>query len=285
MSIYCVGNIGYELSSVGSSQAEYLGGSGIHFCRGVASTKQEIFLVSQIGDDKKIHELLNQIRLPINTKFIDYHGNNLYFCNQYSAKGKLIGFSIKGSSSIADINKLLYIIKNKQFTKNTYLHIAPLGFSQEHYLISQLKTKKDLLISYQIHFSSLSKMDKKQFMQSLKNISVLFLNKQELDLIAKIYCKNSEAMILYISNLVKKVVCVTNGSHKIKIYSKNKLLSSYLPQKVSVVDPTGAGDVFSGAFLGRLSLGFDLVQCLENASKTAELSIQGWGSNLLEQYQ
>ena len=59
--------------------------------------------------------------------------------------------------------------------------------------------------------------------------------------------------------------CVTDGSRGASCYSKEGTLS--LPAyKVNVVDSTGAGDSFAGAFLHFRSKGCSLEECMEYAS-------------------
>ena len=50
---------------------------------------------------------------------------------------------------------------------------------------------------------------------------------------------------------------------------------------VQVVDPTGAGDAFAGAYLARLSQGFGQAAALGHACRVGAAAVQSFGSDFL----
>jgi sugar/nucleoside kinase (ribokinase family) len=48
-----------------------------------------------------------------------------------------------------------------------------------------------------------------------------------------------------------------------------------------VVDPTGAGDAFAGAYLARLAQGFDRPSALSDACRVGSAAVQSFGADYL----
>ena len=84
-----------------------------------------------------------------------------------------------------------------------------------------------------------------------------------------------------IEDLLKKdleFACITDGSKGASCYTKDKIY--YEPAyKINVVDSTGAGDSFAGAFLHFLNKGYDYMKCLEYANANGAYACTKEGGN------
>ena len=81
----------------------------------------------------------------------------------------------------------------------------------------------------------------------------------------------------YVQSLGPKTVVITCGDEGVLAYSGGERLHQPAFCVQPVVDTTGAGDVFHGAFAYGLALGYDLPRNLAFASAVAALSCRGLG--------
>ena len=105
--------------------------------------------------------------------------------------------------------------------------------------------------------------------------SGIFINKTALERL------NEKCGYDVIEDLLKKdleFACVTDGSVGATCYTKDKIY--FEPAyKIKVVDSTGAGDSFAGAFLHFLNKGYDYMKCLEFASANGAYACTKEGGN------
>ncbi|HMB80791.1 MAG TPA: PfkB family carbohydrate kinase, partial [Vicinamibacterales bacterium] len=62
-------------------------------------------------------------------------------------------------------------------------------------------------------------------------------------------------------------------------YGQQSVAASAPPARV--VDPTGAGDAFAGAYLARLSQGVDRSSALSDACRMGAAAVQSFGADFL----
>lgn len=86
-----------------------------------------------------------------------------------------------------------------------------------------------------------------------------------------------EAQIQSYTKLARLAV-VTRGANGATVY-RGKWISHYPAYQATVVDPTGAGDVFAAAFLIRLHETGDVSEAARFANCAASFAIEGWGTS------
>ncbi|MCL4386317.1 MAG: ribokinase [Cyanobacteria bacterium] len=114
----------------------------------------------------------------------------------------------------------------------------------------------------------------------LKNVDILIPNEIELSCLTGIRIYS----IKDISNASKKLlktgvknVVVTLGNNG--VFIKNSSIEKHIkPQKVKVVDTTGAGDIFAGSFTFFYSLSRDIIKAAEYGNNIAALSVTRHGT-------
>ena len=111
----------------------------------------------------------------------------------------------------------------------------------------------------------------------LKYIDVLILNKEE----AVILSKNKD-YLKKLYNLGAKIVVVTDKNKKIQAYDGKKIYS-LMPNKVKVVERTGAGDAFASGFVAAQIVDKSIQDSLKLGLKESEAVIKYFGAknNLL----
>jgi sugar/nucleoside kinase (ribokinase family) len=112
----------------------------------------------------------------------------------------------------------------------------------------------------------------------LSSSDILFINESEASLLSgKKTIYDSASLFL---DLGLKIVVVKKGGQGAELFSneENIKIGAY---KVNVVDPTGAGDVFGGAFISTLAQGGTLSDSLVNGSAMASFCVEGFGTSCI----
>lgn len=87
-------------------------------------------------------------------------------------------------------------------------------------------------------------------LEAIQAVDVLFVNDEECRLITKEFNLIKAGQTL--KNSGPRVIIVKKGEHGALVFGKNFVFSVVAHPCETVVDPTGAGDAFAGAFLGYL---------------------------------
>ena len=85
-----------------------------------------------------------------------------------------------------------------------------------------------------------------------------------------------ESMLKKLKSLQPGIPVITQGSEGGAYLTGDRIIR-YQPFKTNVVDSTGAGDAFHGAFCHFLSLGHDIGTCLNLASAVGALNCRSYG--------
>lgn len=114
----------------------------------------------------------------------------------------------------------------------------------------------------------------------LRKVDILIPNEIELEQLAKISIKRAEDIEIAADTLINigvKNVVVTLGSEGVLV--RNNEISKHIKaKKTKVVDTSGAGDIFAGAFCFHYAKTRDLIDSAIYANKAASLSVTKWGT-------
>ena len=130
---------------------------------------------------------------------------------------------------------------------------------------------KDALIVYDInlrqHF-----YNKQVIEQSLRMSNILKINDEEIEVVKPMFALEGksydEVCEFFMSEFGLRIVILTGGDKFSSVYSEEGVSTIKTP-KVEVVDAVGAGDAFSGAFIGSLLNGKTIREAHELAVDTA----------------
>ena len=131
------------------------------------------------------------------------------------------------------------------------------------YIFEEIK-KKDKIISLDPDLKAGMMFEKKDFLEVVKFVDIIFLNEAEASLISKDF-NWFKGRTIVIKRGRKGAIAIENGE-RIEVEGK----------EVEVKNPTGAGDVFNAAFLHHYYYGYDLKDCLEFANEEAAKYIQSF---------
>jgi len=130
---------------------------------------------------------------------------------------------------------------------------------------------KDALIVYDInlrqHF-----YNKQVIEQSLRMSNILKINDEEIEVVKPMFALEGksydEVCEFFMSEFGLRIVILTGGDKFSSVYSEEGVSTIKTP-KIEVVDAVGAGDAFSGAFIGSLLNGKTIREAHELAVDTA----------------
>lgn len=101
-----------------------------------------------------------------------------------------------------------------------------------------------------------------EFIEATKQIDILLPNEEEFAVLGSGY----------------KTVIVTKGDAGVDLYESGQLVESVEVEKVDAIDPTGAGDSFSGAVLASLAKGLDMHNAIAAGIKSAAMAVMTIGA-------
>lgn len=110
----------------------------------------------------------------------------------------------------------------------------------------------------------------------LKKANILLLNESEAELLTN-YSDPQKAGTELLNYGLEKVIVKLGSDGALFISETDQIrIGAYPVEKV--VDPTGAGDVFAGAFSGILAAGGNEVEAIIQASSLASFCVEGFGA-------
>jgi len=262
-------------SKIAVNKVHYdIGGGGTNTAVSFSRFGLKTAYLSKLGDDdngKKILSLLGKEK-------IDFIGRLGKEFNGFSAildskEHNRTIFTYKGSNDFlkkGDLN--LKKINTKWFYFSSMLGKS---FKTQQFL-AKYANKNGISIAY-----NPSEYQAKKGIRYLKKIlkytAVLILNFEESQLLSG--KKRLNEIIKRLSKAGPEIVCITNGPKKIFVYDKNsKNLYSALPNKVKIVETTGAGDAFASSFITGMIKTNDIEFALKLAITNSESVIQYIGA-------
>ena len=121
--------------------------------------------------------------------------------------------------------------------------------------------------------------------ESLKNVlktsDILFMNESEALMFTGM--KNIKDSATFLLDLGLETVIIKKGGDGAELFNKDERLTiEAFPTKV--IDPTGAGDVFGGAFISKLASGGSLAESLVEGSALASFCVENFGAKSIINY-
>lgn len=121
--------------------------------------------------------------------------------------------------------------------------------------------------------------------ESLKNVlktsDILFMNESEALMFTGM--KNIKDSATFLLDLGLETVVIKKGGDGAELFDKDEHLTiEAFPTKV--IDPTGAGDVFGGAFISKLASGGSLAESLVEGSALASFCVENFGAKSIINY-
>lgn len=251
---------------LGSDLETYAGGKGANQAVAAAKAGGNVSMMGKLGNDAYGDELLLELKnANVNTSLVfrELGSSGLAFITIDNKGENMIVVSSAANRKIVkeDLNKI-------KFTDYSYLLLQleiPLEVVEESLIIAKSKNIKTIL-----NVAPAQKLSQSM----IKNIDYLIVNEGEAALLANTEVHNKASAKQAAKNLINNganTVIVTLGADGLiwQGFESDGDLDAY---KVKVVDTTGAGDCFCGAFTVALSENKDLETALKFANAAAALA-------------
>lgn len=278
--ILVVGSLAYDTISTPAGKADRtLGGSANYFSL-AASLYSKVRIVGVVGDDYAASDLELLTKRGVDTRGLQKQsGKTFHWTGQYKDDMN------EAITLATDLNVFEYFNPQipSEYKNSSYVFLANIDPVLQLRVLEQIEKPK-LVASDTMNFWIGSKMA--DLKKVLAKVDVLLVNEGEADAIAK--KTNAIASAKEILGMGPKAVVVKRGEYGFVLYTEEGYFILPAFPIAEVVDPTGAGDTFAGAFFGYLAKknsGFDLATLKEACVQGVLLSsftVQSFGVSRLK---
>ena len=251
--ILVVGSLAYDTISTPVGKVDRaLGGSANYFSL-AASLYSKVRVVGVVGEDYDKADLDMLEKRGVDTRGLQKQkGKTFHWTGKYENDMN------EAITLATDLNVFEHFNPEipEAYRDSNYVFLANIDPILQLRVLEQIKRPK-LVASDTMNFWINSKMD--ELKKVLSKVDVLLINEGEADAISK--TSNAIAAAKKILEMGPKAVVIKRGEYGFVLYSKEGYFILPAFPIATVVDPTGAGDTFAGAFFGYLAQknnGYDL---------------------------
>lgn len=224
--------------------------------------------IGNLSDDeggKKILNLLKKEKVSFlgNIEKNSESGHSIILDSKENNRTVLTYKGINDSLIFSKLNK------NKIKTKWVYYSSMSDESFETQKKLAKILTKKGVKIAFNPSNYLIENVNLKEL---LRLCEILILNKEEAELLSK-----SKNPFKKLNKMGPKIIVITDKNKKIKAYSEGKFYE-LIPNKVKVVERTGAGDAFASGFVAGQILGKSIEDSLRLGLKESESVIGHFGA-------
>lgn len=270
-----VGNVSYDIIHAKGRKKEQLGGSATYSAITINIFPFKVALFSRIGRDFPIKYLSQLKELGINTQYIKkLRGKSAHFEIVYDSKNtaKYLKLDLGVTKNISERD--IKIIKNI-----TAFHLSPLDPKKQLTILQKIKESSNAVVSVNTHISWIKQKNKVFFKKIIDNADFFILNEEEAMSLTK--TKRADIAIEKLAERDGNIIVTLGLMGSAIITDKDYLFVASL-RNPNIVDPTGSGDSFSGAFLASYILEKNIYKAACSASVIAGIKTEGWGFEKLK---
>jgi len=250
------------------------GGAALYAAVAAKTLVDDVRLVSVIGEDYPYRDILSMFP----RRFIKYSKMpSTRFRIRYDEKWEAeyleatYGAGTRISSSIVPSRALL---------PDGIVHISPLPPVRVERIIRKIRRSPKVKISVNTWLGYMKTRRNREILRDMaQEVDYFILNDSEAKALAGV-----DSLSLAIKMLKAKILIVTLGEFGAIISSEEsgvQMIPALRFPIERIVDTTGAGDVWCGAFLASLQLTRDLVKSVTAASIISSIKCTGWGFSKL----
>ncbi len=278
--ILVVGSLAYDTLITPHGHVDRtLGGSANYFSL-AASLYSQVRVVGVVGEDYRDEDLEMLRKRKVDLKGLQKKpGKTFHWKGEYKADMSEAITLATDLNVFADFNPEL----PAEYCDSQYVFLANIDPILQLRVLEQIEKPK-LVGSDTMNFWISSKLP--ELKKVLAKVDVLLINEGEAGQICK--AENAIAAAEQILAMGPKAVVIKRGEYGFVLYTKEGFFILPAFPIANVVDPTGAGDTFAGAFFGYLSKrdkGFDLhalKQACINGCLAASFTVEAFGVERLK---
>lgn len=280
--ILVVGSLAYDsITTPAGSVAQTLGGSANYFSL-AASLFASVQVVGVVGEDYREED-----RHILERRGVDLAGMQIKPGKTFHWKGQYEGDLNEAKTLATDLNVFGNFSPEipSAYKKTSHVFLANIDPILQLKVLDQMESPK-LVGADTMNFWIQSK--RSDLLEVLKRVNVLLVNEGEAKLLSGEPNAVSAAQALVAMG--PKAVVIKRGEYGFVMYTQEEgyfILPAYPVKKV--IDPTGAGDSFAGAFFGYLAKNHEglnvhaLKQACLCGCLVASFTVEGFGITRLEQ--
>jgi sugar/nucleoside kinase (ribokinase family) len=259
--VVIVGHVGTETIRTPWGEASGLGGAAYHAAVGASRAGASAGVVSRVGAGYPVGEVS---ALGVDTtglRVIDGPGSrfDIHYLPTLSDRAVSFSLGVGADLSVGDFPGA--------YRSTKLIHVATNLPETQLAMIRALRALTDAILTVDC-FDQFIASDPATVRQVLRECDLYFANEDEQRLI-------DELGPIHTAHVVKR------GAGGAEFHDEDHRIARVPAPRAEVVDPTGAGDVFAGAFLGYRARGLDVPSAMEGACRLAARSVEGFGSSLL----
>ena len=244
--IVYIGNLSLDNIKAGGSSFSVPGGATLYGALASTLFGARVSLIGFIGKDYPVDVLRKISRYGIDTRLLSLSNEHTTrFDLRYDTDMKLTSMTVRSPL----FNYFFTLEIPKLNTQLVNISTNPLSVQKS--LLEKFKATKGVqvpILAMQTHGSYLKGEDPQILMNTLEKVDLFFASETDLKELFDGLADLSE-ITHTLSARVRKCTCITRGEKGVLIaLRRSPVVCMNLP-RVSVVDPTGAGDAFVGAFL------------------------------------
>ncbi|MBU4283688.1 MAG: carbohydrate kinase family protein [Nanoarchaeota archaeon] len=239
------------------------GGGGTNTAVSLARLGHKVAYLGSLGNDENGRRILDLLK----KEKIDFIGRLTNDITGYS----IILDSIEHDRTILTYkganNKLKFSSINQKKLKTRWFYFSSMVSKSFKTLekLAEFAEKNNIKIAFNPS-TYLAKKGKSYLKKILIRTTILILNNEEALLLAG--KNNVKSMLKKLYELGPKIIVVTNGKKPLNAYD-GKTIYELMPNKIKVIESTGAGDAFASSFLSGMikknDVGFALKMGLANS--------------------
>ena len=275
LKVLCIGQIGWDITTIGNKKFKNYGGSVLHFSLAAALMGVTADLLCYVNK-KKWGLLINELhQIGIGTQHIIDFEHTIHFNMYYD---EALNFCEEKFSM--DINENEPNICKKLVNMQMYdlYNICETVPEQDFMTLQTIKKyNENAIIAMQFHIDNLLK-NKDLYLSLLGELDYIFMNVDE-----ALFLSNEDTIenaIDFLRHRVKKVVFITSHVKNYAI-TKNESIEMFPIQTNVIVDPTGAGDCFAGGAIAGLCSDGKLETALRFGGICSYFKLMGYSSSYL----
>ena len=251
---------------------EQPGGAALYAAVAAKTLIRDVSLVAVVGRDFKYREVLKLFDLS-HVKFYNMPSTRFHIRYNSRWEAEYVKFDYGAGS------RLSYSMINERLIRESNLiHFSPIRAAKLSRMINLIKSstsKAKVSVNTWIGYIAEGKRNRETLRKVASQVDFFILNDAEAKLLAQTDSISSALRILKAKTLI--ITLGELGAIVSSLDGFRQLVPAFVIPSSKVVDTTGAGDTWCGAFLAAYMLTEDLTKAVTFASVVSGIKCSGWG--------
>lgn len=268
--IVFIGHISIDKVKNMHGEREQPGGAALYAAIAAKTLYENVGLISAIGRDYKYKQILSIFKSRV---IKEVKVPSTYFEINYDEKW---GAEYRKARIGAGRYVKAEIIPKYWMTRKNSFHITPMTPSKVERIIDRIKTytPKSMISINSWDGYMKNGRQRRHLMNIMRKVDLMVLNENEAKLLAQ-----TDSLTQAINILKCKMLVITLGSLGaiVKVNDEMMMIPALTGMELKIIDTTGAGDTWCGAFLATYKMTGELTKSIVTASLIATIKCTGWG--------